>query len=46
MGWQISVISMLLKAIERVDPQKTGDGHNDMTVATVMAIAKAMIQRM
>lgn len=38
---------MLMKAIERVDPRKTGEGeNNDMTVSTLMAVAKAMIQRM
>jgi hypothetical protein len=35
-----------MKAIERVDPSKTGVGeNNDMIVSTLIAVAKAMIQR-
>jgi len=38
---------MVMKAIERVDPRKTGKGeNNDLIVSTLMAVAKAMIQRM
>lgn len=37
---------MLMKALERVDPRKTGEGeNNDFTVSTMMAVARAMIQR-
>ncbi|KAG0559971.1 hypothetical protein KC19_10G143400 [Ceratodon purpureus] len=41
----LAMQAILLKAIDRVDPRKTGEGDNDMTVTTIMAIAKAMIQR-
>jgi len=35
-----------MKAIERVDPSKTGIGeNNDMIVSTLIAVAKAMIKR-
>jgi hypothetical protein len=37
---------MLVKALERVDPRKTGEGeNNDFTISCMMAVARAMIQR-
>nr|PNR48575.1 hypothetical protein PHYPA_013052 [Physcomitrium patens] len=37
---------MLMKALKRIDPRKTGESeNNDFTVECLMAVAKAMIQR-